>query len=108
MIHRGKILAKAIEETKTSKVELAKYLRVTRPTLDTYIRTQLLNLDVLLSAGKFMRYDFSREIPELSTAEQKREAEENLNFKFKYFELLEKYTHLLEEKEASIKKKRAS
>ena len=104
MTHRGEIFQKTVQKTGTNITKLAKHLGVTRRTVYKYFEDSKLDLDILISAGKFMKHDFSKQIPEISNPEIRKAAEENLEFKLKYFELLEKYVTLQEENAEYLKK----
>src|SRR5687768_14480963 len=96
-IHRGELLRNAVESTKTKKAQLARHFKISRNQLYNWFDTPDLSLDRLISAGKYMHYDFGKFVPELRGTILTDEEQENLSYKMNYFEMLEKYTLLLEE-----------
>lgn len=99
MPHRGELLEKAIKETKTKKADLARKLKISRNQLYNWLQESNLQLDILISAGKIMHYDFGKYIPEIAQKTPTPEELENLNFQIKYMELAEKLILVMEERE---------
>lgn len=103
--HRGEILRKRIEESDLSINKVAQRSGVARATLYKLFEEPMASLDVILEVGKIIKYDFSKDVPELASFRSVSTEEENLNYRIKYFDLLEKYTAVLEE-QSDYKKKR--
>lgn len=102
MKHGGKIVWKAIEESGLTLTKIIKASKVPKSTFYR-IKDQIQpKLDHIIKIGKAIGHDFSKDFPELTTPALTEE--ENLTWKFKYFEILEKYTVLLEQKEKYGKK----
>lgn len=104
MVHRGELLEKAAEETKTPKSKLARHLNISRNQLYNWFQDAELNLDIIIKAGKYMNYDFSVLIPDIKSFKSSADEEENLSYKVKYMELAEKMIQVMEEKELYRKK----
>jgi len=105
--HRGEILEKVIREKNVKIVQLARKMGVDRGTIYRHMEDPELSLDYIISYGKALNHDFSREFPELlnvvreppheygaaKSYEEWRDAAEY--WKDKYIEILEKYNVLL-------------
>ena len=97
MKHRGEIVKKAIDSTSVKKQAIASALNVSLSTLYRLFEDPFVTFDDIITIGKTIKHDFSKEFPELANPEKLQANEENLDYKLKYFELLEKHLHLLEE-----------
>lgn len=111
-IHRGNALAKAIQQSELSKTVIAKKAGYNRTSLYNHIRTADLSFDILEKYGKALSYDFTRIFPEMiryiAFEDPKSEYRESLTFdqilkqrdqwRDKYYDLLEKYNKLIEDK----------
>lgn len=105
MVHRGEITKKRVKESGVHAVVIHKALNVSRSSLYRFYELANLDLDTILKIGKVIRYDFSKDFPELRNIS----AEENLSYKIKYFALLEKHLEVLEkiaDKGSSTKRKK--
>ena len=65
-VHRGKILKKVLKEQGVTPTWLSRKRKVDRKTVYNWFDRKDLDLDVLISIGQDIHYDFSRNIPELS------------------------------------------
>jgi predicted transcriptional regulator len=65
MQHRGEIIKKAVNESGFKKSLLAQRLGVKRGTIYNYFDRANVSLDIVLTIGKIIHYDFSRDISEL-------------------------------------------
>jgi len=111
-INRGEALAKAIQQSELSKTVIAKKAGYNRTSLYNHIRTPDLSFDILEKYGKALAYDFTRVFPEMiryiAFEDPKAEYRETLTFDIvlkqrdqwrdKYYDLLEKYNKLIEDK----------
>jgi predicted transcriptional regulator len=94
MIHRGEILKKAISESGLAVKLISERCKISAATIYRLYHMADASLDDIVSIGKAINHDFKKEIPELRDPE----AEDNLNWKFKYLELAEKYIQVMEER----------
>jgi predicted transcriptional regulator len=114
MQHRGEIIKKAVNESGYKKSLLAERLGVKRGTIYNYFDRANVSLDIILTIGKIIHHDFSKDISEL----RKYEAGDNSPvakdthmhpqyeadyWRDKYYSLLEIHNELL--KELSDRKK---
>lgn len=106
MLHRGEILKKRVEESAVKLSKIASALKVSRQTIYRMFDDKDLSLDYIIKVGKVINFDFSKDIPEIANQDRKKEAEDNLTYKLKYFDLLEKYTLLLEDQGKYTPKKK--
>ena len=111
-IHRGEALAKAIQQSELSKTVIAKKAGYNRTSLYNHIRTPDLSFDIIEKYGKALSFDFTKIFPEMiryiAFEEPKAEYREAMTFdsvikqrdqwRDKYYDLLEKYNRLIEEK----------
>lgn len=108
MRHGGEILRKAIDKSEFSVKEVCKRARIARATLYGVFEQDQPRLEYFIKVGKVIKHNFASEIPELSTqvsedpaeygsrSKHNKTAEQAVNWRQKYYELLEKYTKLLE------------
>lgn len=88
VIQSGLTAKEITEKTKISHTRLYRMYK------DPYV-----SFDDLIILGKALRYNFANDFPELaSEAGSSTEADENINYKEKYYELLEEYLKVLREK----------
>lgn len=88
VIQSGLTAKEITEKTKISHTRLYRMYK------DPYV-----SFDDLIILGKALRYNFANDFPELvSEAGSNTEADENINYKEKYYELLEEYLKVLREK----------
>lgn len=111
---RGEILEKAIRSSKLAITKVAEKKGCSQRHMYNLFASDNISNEDMISFGRIIGYDFSRDIPELVEYMILAEPEmqyktEQVDWKFKYFELLEKTNKLLEEKlslvEAIEKKK---
>jgi len=107
-LDRGQIVKKAINESGISKRAVAKSVGKDYATLYNWFKDQDLSLDKIIQVGRAIKYDFSNEIPEISSMVS--EAEPSGYFRnsladcikkydelqARYNELVDKYTSILE------------
>ena len=106
MKHRGEIIKKAIEDSGLSVVKVASLSGVPRATIYTIFDQDNPKLDHVIKIGKALRHDFSESFPELSKNTTLQQDDENLTWRLKYYELMEKHMALLEEMQSHYKKKK--
>lgn len=87
-------MEQAIANSGKSKRQIAKDIGINRQTLYNQMELEEPRLDIFLKVGKLIDHDFSKEIPELKI---ELKDQENLSWKAKYHDLLEKHILLLEE-----------
>jgi len=63
--HRGDILRQVVENRKVNRTELAAYLQIDRTYLYKLFNTKDLPFHWLRTAGEFIRYDFSKDFPDI-------------------------------------------
>lgn len=100
---RGEILEKAVRSSKMSITRVAELKKVSQRHMYNLFASDNISNDDMLAFGRIIGYDFSRDIPELVEYMIIAEPEmhyktEQVDWKIKYFELLEKTNRLLEEK----------
>ena len=108
-LHRGQILATAVESTGLNKEEVAAKAGYSRSSYYKHIENSELEFHILIAYGKAIRHDFTEEFPEMPkyVIEDPEETygkvitlEEALRqrdvWKDKYIELLEKYNQMIE------------
>ncbi len=91
---KGELLTKALEETKYPIGALATKIKKGRRTIYNWMEGDAIPLETLLLIGKVIRYDFSLEIPELKDMASLFARAEDLEYKEKYYDLLEDYASL--------------
>jgi len=107
MKHRGEILKKAIEASGIAVSKIGTKSKISRATIYRAFDDPFCSLDYIIRIGRVIEHDFAKEIPELSDP-NRLDSEENLNYKIKYYQLLEDYTALLKERleQYEVKKKK--
>jgi hypothetical protein len=109
--HRGEVLKDAVRKVSFKITTLTKRMSISRGTYYNHIEDPELSFELLERYGKILKYDFTADFPEMQkyALEESIETygppstfEEAVNqmayYKEKYYQLLEKYTHLMEEK----------
>lgn len=103
MRHEGRIVEDIIRKKQINLSELAIQLSVNRSNLYTWFKSEYLKAEIVLQIGKNIRYDFSEDFPDLkkytgyqSNRKKKPSLDEDIDYKAKYVELLEKFRSLLE------------
>ena len=111
-MHRGEILAKTVQQSELSKTVIAKKAGYNRTSLYNHIKTPDLSFDILEKYGKALGYDFTKVFPEMikyiSFEDPRSDYSESITFekllkqrdqwRDKYYDLLEKYNTLIEDK----------
>lgn len=111
-IHRGAALGKVVQQSELSKTLIAKKAGYNRSSLYNHINTSDLSFEILEKYGKALGYDFTKIFPEMvkyiAFEDPERPYGESLTFETllrqrdqwrdKYYDLLEKYNRLIEEK----------
>jgi len=110
-LHRGRILAAAVEATGLNKETVAIKAGYSRSSYYKHIDNVDLDFYILMAYGKAIKHDFTEELPEMpkylledpeETYTRPVSIEEAIRqrdqWKDKYLELLEKYNRLIEEK----------
>lgn len=105
MIHRGNILEKAVKESKFKITDLARRMGVDRTTLYNWFNTPNLPYETLIQIGKIIQHNFNKDFAystEFQQAQEVAEAAESyskpIDYKEKYFKLLEEQNSLLKTK----------
>jgi AcrR family transcriptional regulator len=108
--HHGQLIEYTIRRNGYSISDLARELCINRRSIYNYFKSPKIRHDVLLSIGKILRHDFSRELPGVFTQAEINHmnnpvkefkypefiSAETDEYKEKYLSLLEKYNDLLE------------
>lgn len=110
-IHRGQLLHAAVEATRLNKEEVAQKAGYSRSAYYKHILDKNLPYHILAAYGKAIRYDFTEDLPEMPkyVLEDPQEKygdnvtlEEAIKqrdqWREKYYELMEKYNKLIEER----------
>jgi|SRR6218665_2750871 len=104
MIHRGEIVEKVVRNSGIPLTRVAKKMGKSRRWLYDVFETVDLSLDYVIEFGKILHYDFSEEIPQISSHRpivkepSPTYGEENLEYwREKYYSLLEEYNTLLKQ-----------
>lgn len=100
--HRGEIIRKAIEASGKKIQTILNETGIAKTTLYSVFEQTSPKLDYIIKIGKSINHDFSKDFPDL--AQFSTESEDNLNYKFKYMELAEKYIKMMEENAEYMKK----
>ena len=114
MIHRGEIVEAAVRQSGIAISEVARRMKKSRRHLYNIFEDPNVPLDTIIKIGRIIHHDFTKEIADVqifyphnqsvpSFEESQDESYKNANqsvtyWKDKYFELLEKYNNLLENK----------
>jgi hypothetical protein len=113
-VHRGQLLKRIVKNSDLSITTIAKRAGYSRATYYNHIEVKSLSLGILERYGNALGHDFSMEIPEISQIKSFTEREplsiqeaimQRDQWRSKYFELIEKYKTLLEEKVAKSSNK---
>lgn len=99
MKHRGEILRSAVIQSGLTAKEITEKTKISHTRLYRMYKDPYVSFDDLIILGKALRYNFANDFPELTNeAGGTTEADENINYKEKYYELLEEYLKVLREK----------
>lgn len=107
MQHRGEIVRKAIYESGYSTTKLAEKVGKSRRWMYQMFENRNVSLDIIMSIGVIINYDFSDDIKELKNsnshpndpqAEYNKIDSEVDYWRTKYLNLLEEYNHHLKKK----------
>ena len=109
--HRGEVLKAAVRKVSFKITLLTKRMGISRGTYYNHIEDPNLSFELLERYGKIIKYDFTADFPEMQKYAMEEsvenygapttfeEAVSQMNYyKEKYFQLLEKYTSLIEPK----------
>lgn len=105
MQHKGEIVEKAVRQSGIPIAKVAKRIGKSRKWMYNAFANPQLSIDYILSIGKIIGHDFSKDLDDikrLSMVEEKvvptyvKPEEDAAFWKNKYYELLDKYTLLLE------------
>lgn len=105
-------MGKAVQQSELSKTVIAKKAGYNRTSLYNHIKQEDLSFEILEKYGKALGYDFTQVFPEMiryiSFEDTKADYNESLTFdqllkqrdswRDKYYDLLEKYNRVIEEK----------
>jgi hypothetical protein len=110
-LNRGQLLAAAVEASGLNKEEAAKKARYSRSAYYKHIENPNLGYHILIAYGKAIRHDFTEEFPDMpkyvmedpeAPYDKPKNIEESIRitdqWKNKYFDLLEKYNRLIEQR----------
>lgn len=110
-IHRGQLLETAVKASRMNKEYVAKKAGYSRASYYKHIEVRDLPYHILAAYGKIIRHDFTEELPEMprylveepeeqfgKTPTLKEALRQRDHWKEKYYELMEKYNKLIEEK----------
>ncbi|MET0638122.1 MAG: hypothetical protein ABWZ25_18975 [Chitinophagaceae bacterium] len=117
-LNRGQVLSTAVEATRINKEKVAVKAGYSRSSYYKHIANPDLDFHILTAYGKAIKYDFTEQFPDMPRY-MVHDPEENYlppqtveeatkqrdSWKDKYYELLEKYNALMEEKLEGLKKK---
>lgn len=99
MKHRGEILREAVRQSGLTAKEITEKTKISHTRLYRMYKDPYVSFDELILLGKALRYNFANDFPELSNEGiSPVEIEENINYKVKYYELLEEHLKVLREK----------
>ena len=114
-VHRGQLLAAAVEGSRLNKEEVAEKAGYSRSAYYKHIDNADLDYHILIAYGRAIGHDFTEELPEmpkylmeepeggynkpLTIEEAVRQRD---HWKDKYIELLEKYNRLIENKNPRV------
>ncbi len=99
MKHRGEILREAVRQSGLTAKEITEKTKISHTRLYRMYKDPYVSFDELILLGKALRYNFASDFPELSAdSATPMEIEENINYKIKYYELLEEHLKMLREK----------
>lgn len=95
MKHHGEIIKKRVVESGLSVNLICERAGFSSATMYRLYHLPQVQIGHLMSIGKAINHDFSEDIPELREFVGK----ENLEWKFKYLELADKFIKLMEERD---------
>lgn len=99
MKHRGEILREAVRQSGLTAKEITEKTKISHTRLYRMYKDPYVSFDELILLGKALRYNFANDFSELSAdSATPMEIEENINYKIKYYELLEEHLKMLREK----------
>lgn len=117
MVHRGNKVRQIVRDLGISLYALSKGLNVSRSTIYRYLDDPVLSWKIIYDIGTFIRYDFSKDFPEMPIVDIEKNLLDIANepdivygesvyelrkqlreCREKYMSLLEKYTQLLEKR----------
>lgn len=112
MKHKGEIIEKAIRQSGYPIAQIARKLGKSRRWLYYIFESNNVSLDVFIEVGNIIHYDFSEDVKELKKIKQSEDSPFKKNtgeidlWKNKYYQLLEKYHHLLTKNQTTPVKKK--
>jgi predicted transcriptional regulator len=105
MIHRGEIVKKAIENSGISITQIAKRMKKSRQWVYDQFENPTVPIETVFLIGSIIQYDFSEEVRSLNLLHEKKTIytkssnnstlETEINWKEKYYHLLEEHALLL-------------
>lgn len=101
--HKGEILKRVLDERGVSITWLAEKINKTPRSLYNWFENPFVSIDKFIEIGKVINYDFSNDLPELSSIVSEPGAHYSKSIltseeaNARYFNLLDKYTRLLED-----------
>lgn len=99
MKHRGEILREAVRQSGLTAKEITEKTKISHTRLYRMYKDPYVSFDELILLGKALRYNFANDFPELNEdGTSLNEPEDNINYKAKYYELLEEHLKVLREK----------
>ncbi len=101
-MHKGKVLKQRIEESGVSITRISKISGFSRNTIYLDYERPDVPYEHLAKIGKAIGHDFRRDFPEFRDPE----ADENITWKVKYLELLEKHLLAMEENARYLKERK--
>ena len=117
-LNRGQVLSTAVEATRINKEKVAVKAGYSRSSYYKHIANPNLDYHIMTAYGKAIQYDFTEQFPDMprymiydpeENYHPPKSVEEALvqrdAWKDKYYELLEKYNAMMEEKLEELKKK---
>lgn len=96
VINAGEIVEHAVRRQHVNISELSRQMNVNRRTLYNWFRQKKLPLDVILSIGEVIRYDFSKEFKDEFQVPRQDPSDDKYYWMEKYITLLEDYKSLLQ------------
>ncbi|RYY62234.1 MAG: hypothetical protein EOO05_03530 [Chitinophagaceae bacterium] len=117
-LNRGQVLSSVVESTRINKEKVAVKAGYSRSSYYKHISNPDLDFHILTAYGKAIQYDFTEQFPDMPKymvydPEENYDAPKSLDdalkqrdsWKDKYYDLLEKYNSMMEEKLQELKKK---
>lgn len=101
--HRGEIVAKKFRNSGLTLNKLKGFLKVSTQTLYNYFAKEDLDYSTIYDIGKVIKYDFSKDFPEMAGFYVANEPETkygpvDIDYKERYIRLLEEYNLLLQKR----------